>query len=124
MNVTDLRIAFKMDTGQYPLWSQDHDGKDLRTARMKGRIWPFRVFRESPPKTTFLKGHPRTIYGLWLEDKIGKPKYLRDRFYKVTGETPNKFYFGPIGNKDVLFGDYIEWLETFYLKLVLRNDSV
>ena len=121
MNVTDLRIAFKMDTGEYPLWSHDHDGKDLRSARIVGRTW---IFRPDPPKTTFIKGHPRTVYGLWLEDKIGKPKYLRDRFYKVTGEIPNKFYFGQIGSKDVLFGDYIEWLETFYLKLVLRDDSL
>ena len=116
MNSTDLRIAFKMDTGYYPLWAKNHDGSDIRS-------------------TTFIKGHPSTIYGLWLEDQIGKPKYLRDRYYKLNKDLPTKFYFGKFVTStvtfhrrglsryqgthdpvDVLYSDYILWLESFTLK--------
>jgi len=105
MNITDLRLAFKMDTGDDPLWAKNHDGHGIQ-----GTSWQ--------------KGYPRTIYGLWIEDKIGKPKYLRDRYYQVTHEAPAKFYFGAWkymfsyggAGREVLFGEYIEWLETFVLK--------
>jgi hypothetical protein len=107
MNVTDLRIAFKMDTGDYPLWSKTHDGKD-----MYGTSWQ--------------RGYPRSIYGLWLEDKIGKTKYLRDKYFKVTSEMPTSDFFGQpyywnrgwfrYHRNVVIYGDYCEWLETFILK--------
>lgn len=105
MNITDLRLAFKMDTGDDPLWAKSHDGHDIQ-----GTSWQ--------------KGWPRTIYGLWLEDQIGKPKYLRDKYYQVTKEIPSKFYFGKFKTRgyrdhhwnDVIYGEYIEWLETFVLK--------
>lgn len=97
MNVTDLRITFKMDTGRDPLWAKTHDGKDLR-----GTSWQ--------------KGWPRTIYGLWLEVKIGKTKYLRDRYFQVKKEKPTKWYHGKsTEGGDVLHGDYIEWLEIFLI---------
>ncbi len=106
MNITDLRIAFKIDTGNYPLWTKTHDGKSMHG-------------------TDLLRGYPRTIYGLWLEDQIGKTKYLRDRYFHVIKDAPTKFYFGRCqaynGLKktlyyDILYGKYIEWLETFILK--------
>lgn len=109
MNSTDLRIAYRMDTGDYPLWAHDHSGRDLGYSQK-----------------SFQKGHPCTNYGLWLEDKIGKPKYLRDRYFKVTSDPPNKFYYGDWKssngfsgkreNVDVLYADYIEWLESFLIK--------
>ena len=107
MNTTDLRLAFKMDTGDDPLWAKTIEGRDIY-----GTSWQ--------------RGWPRTIYGLWLEDQIGKTKYLRDRYFQVTSETPNKFFYGkPSGSRnyrmvntknDVLYGAYIEWLETFVLR--------
>ena len=98
MTITDLRLAFKIDTGQDPLWGKTRDGKDTYD-------------------TSWQRGWPRTIYGEWLEEKLIKGKYLRDRFYKVSGEMPASTYFGDHRRKkEVIFADYIEWLETFLLK--------
>ena len=96
MNSTDLRIAFKLDTGNDALWAKTHYGKDLRG-------------------TSLQKGYPRSIYGVWLEEQIGKPKYLRDRYFKVRREAPTSNYFQP-GFREVFYGDYIEWLEGFLLR--------
>jgi len=101
MNRTDLRIAFKMDTGSGALWAENHDGTDIGGWGSRPR--------------TFVKGHPRTVYGLWLEEQTGKPKYLRDRFFKLNAEWPTSNYFMP-GGREVLYSDYIEWLEDFVLK--------
>ena len=103
MNVTDLRIAFKMDTGEDPLWAEDHFGKDIHS-------WGKRP-------TSFQKGYPRSLYGCWLEEKIGKPKYLRDRYYKLHKEMPTSSYFGWHGRYHEVFDkEYIEFLEAFVLK--------
>ena len=103
MNVTDLRIAFSMDTGSDgALWAEDHDGKDIGG-------WGHR------PRTN-IKGHPRTVYGLWLEEKVGKEKYLRERYYKLHGEWPTSNHFAPGYPREVLYEDYIYFLEAFVLK--------
>jgi hypothetical protein len=103
MNGTDLRIAFKMDTGEDSSWEKDHYGRDL--------------------DGTSFRGYPRSIYGVWLEEKIGKPRYLRDRYFQVRREAPTSNFYNP-GRREVFYEDYIEWLESFYLKLILRNDSI
>jgi hypothetical protein len=99
MTITDLRIAFKMNTGEYPLWAKNHDGR-------------------SDYGTGFTKGVPRSIYGDWLEDQSGKrSKYLRDLYYDRNRDLPTRDYFRGTGpGKDVLIQDYILWLETFILK--------
>ena len=103
MNVTDLRLAFKTDTGEHALWAEDHFGKDLGG-------WGYR-------KTSFHKGHPRSVYGCWLEEKIGKWKYLRDRYHKIHREAPTSSYFGFHGRYHEVFSkEYIEWLESFLLR--------
>lgn len=103
MNATDLRIAFKLDTGDYALWAEDHFGKDMGG-------WGYR-------ETTFQKGNPRSVYGCWLEEKIGKTKYLRDRYYKLHREMPTSSYFGFHGRyHEAFYKEYIEWLEAFVLK--------
>jgi len=108
MNVTDLRIAFKIDTGDNPLWTHDHSGRDLFGGG----------------STSWQRGYPRSIYGLWLEDKIGKTKYLRDRYFKITSEIPTSDFFGNTYRNLVIYGNYCEWLETFILKFkpeIVRN---
>ena len=103
MNRTDLRIAFKMDTGEGALWAEYQDGTDIGG-------WGHRP-------TTFQIGYPRSVYGEWLEDQIEKPKYLRDRFYKLHTEIPMSNYFGGcIRRYPVYYPEYIEWLEDFALK--------
>ena len=99
MNVTDLRIAYRMDTGDYPLWAHNHDGRDLG--------WQ---------QKSLQKGHPCTAYGEWLEEKLIKEKYLRSRYFQVKHEMPTSHFYGNNGYKEVLYGDYIEWLEGFLLK--------
>lgn len=99
MNQTDLRIAYKIDTGDYPLWSHSHSGRDLGN-RQK----------------SFQKGYPTSRYGKWIEDKLGKEKYLRDRYFQLTKEMPTSHYYGNNGLSEVIYEDYIEWIEGFLLK--------
>lgn len=100
MTRTDLRIAFKMDTGDDALWAENHDGKDLGW-------W----------QTGWVKGYPRSVYGEWIEEKVGKPKYLRDRYFKLHKEIPMSDYHGDRSRwTPVYYGEYIEWLEDFVLK--------
>jgi hypothetical protein len=102
MTPTDLRIAFKMDTGSNALWEKTRNGKDTGG-------------------TSLMQGYPRSIYGIWLEEKIGKPKYLRDRYFQVKKDAPTTNYYNP-GSHEVLYEDYIEWLETFIIKF--KQDSI
>ena len=92
MNATDLRIAYKMDTGYYPLWAENHDGRD---------IWGTQ---------TFVKGYPCSRYGLWLEDQTKSGRELRNTFYRKFNEIPTSNYFAP-GMREVFYKEYIEWLE-------------
>jgi len=107
MTEMDLRIAFKMDTGYYPLWAKNHDGRGIRHGG-----------EYNPPVFTFIKGVPTSLYGRWLEEKTGKTsKYLRDLYHRKTGEQPTWYYFRPGYYKDdVLIRDYCWWLESFILK--------
>ena len=101
MTEMDLRIAFKMDTGYYPLWAKNHDGSNIPSTSF-----------------TFIKGVPTSLYGRWLEEKTGKTStYLRDLYHRKTGEQPTWYYFRPGYYKDnFLIRDYCWWLESFILK--------
>lgn len=117
MTEMDLRIAFKMDTGYYPLWAKNHDGSSVADHE-----------KYAAAEFTFIKGVPTSLYGRWLEEKTGKTsKYLRELYYKRTGEKPTWFYFQPGYDRyreDVLIRDYCWWLESFILRFkpeVVRN---
>jgi len=108
MNETDLRIAFKMDTGMYPLWAKNHNGKPIGG-------WDY----SSAPRFTWIKGIPTSQYGRWLEEKTGKSsKYLRDLYFNRTKEIPTWHYYNPGKEYDggPLIRDYIYWLESFIIK--------
>lgn len=110
MNQTDLRIAFKMDTGLYPLWAKNHDGRGIKT--LWGNLLDYASFG-------FTKGIPTSLYGRWLEEKTGKPsRYLRDLYFNRTKEIPTWYYYNPGREYDggPLIRDYIYWLESFVIK--------
>jgi len=111
MTEMDLRIAFKMDTGYYPLWAKNHKGKPI-----SGRDgWS----GFAPQTFTFIKGVPTSLYGRWLEEKTGKSsKYLRDLYFNRTKEIPTWHYYNPGKEYDggPLIRDYIYWLESFIIK--------
>lgn len=83
MTPLDLRIQFKMDTGEYPVWNNKN-------------------------KSTFF-GRYKSIYGLWLEEKLGNYKELRYDFYKLFGFDP--VYVRRNCLNDGLNREYISWLE-------------
>lgn len=107
MTQMDLRIAFKMDTGKYPLWTKNHDGQNVNS----------RLF---PDKFTFIKGVPSSLYGRWLEEKIGSPKELRNRYYRETKEEPTWYHFSKARRRDQDGGplriEYSLWLEDLALQ--------
>ena len=111
MNQTDLRIAFKMDTGLYPLWSKNHDGRGIT------KLWMDKW--DGYASFGFTKGVPTSVYGGWLEEKTGKSsRYLRDLYFNRTKEIPTWYYYNPSSREDggPLIRDYIYWLESFILK--------
>ena len=106
MNQTDLRIAFKMDTGLYPLWAKGYDGESIKN------VWGKTTF-------SFIKGVPTSVYGRWLEEKTGKSsRYLRDLYLNKTGGKPTWHYYNPGRETDggPLIRDYIYWLESFIIQ--------
>jgi len=105
MTEMDIRIAFKMDTGYYPLWAKNHNGDTICNF-------------DYSHKFTFIKGSPSSIYGKWLEEKSGRSsKYLRELYYKVTGKEPIRDYFNfSYNKKDIFKIDYCFWLESFILQ--------
>jgi len=110
MNATDLRIAFKMDTGYYPLWATNHNGK--RVTDLWGTPLDYSSFG-------FTKGVPTSLYGRWLEDKTGKSsRYLRELYFSRTHDIPTWFFHEPRREFDggPLVRDYIYWLESFIIK--------
>ena len=112
MTVTDLRISYKLDTGNYPLYEKKpYISFDLKTGESKT------IHRIS---YTFMpQGIPRDFYGEWLEEKlnINDTSKFRNMFFRNTGQWAiNKQFGNPLGyikyNKE-----YIYWLEELYLKI-------
>lgn len=100
MTQTDLRIQFKMETGEYPVWPQ---GKKRKIRN--GYIW----IRSGPEAETF-RGKRKSVYGLWLEEKLGGFKKLREEYfieYKINPVYLNSRY----SNAEYLTAEYMEWLE-------------
>jgi hypothetical protein len=68
MTETDLRFAFHMDTGNFPMWSYDY--------------WMEKVLNH---------GHPTSEYGQWLEEhtgnsRAGNPRWLQ-RAYQFQNQS-------------------------------------
>lgn len=75
MSETDLRFAFHMDTGSWPMWSYDS--------------WAKKVLNY---------GHPTSEYGRWLEERAGNYHWLQ-RAYQFENKiapiytSKNKSYY-------------------------------
>jgi len=83
MTPIELRVSFKVDTGDYPTWFGDGYNRAFHLGKMK------------------------TEYGLWMEEKLGVQKVLREQYYQE--ERENAFY----GDKpNVLTQSYMRWLEN------------
>jgi hypothetical protein len=100
MTETDLRFAFHMDTGSFPMWSYDY--------------WMEKVLNH---------GHPTSEYGKWLEERAGDHKWLQrayqfeNRFAPIY-QSKNKSYYRSGHRRyyhwviqNVYDVDYIYWLE-------------
>ena len=89
----DLRVRFKSETGEFPMWPSFFSdlGGIITTTQ------------------SFNRGKFKSTYGLWLEEKLGNKKDLRDEFYLQEGVHPifpkNRWA------DDWLHRDYIQWLE-------------
>jgi len=90
MTTTDLRIRFKLETGDYPTWFGDI----------------YSVMYTIAPS---IYGKLKSIYGFWLEDKLGNSKKLREEFYKEFSIFAR--YGKTLRKPDILKQEYIFWLE-------------
>jgi len=106
MSPIELRVQFKMDTGDYPVWpdSPAQNTSFNRRYSMAG----INVVRD--PAT--FHGRLKSSYGLWLEDKMEGSKLMREAYYKEYKKEPvhsgRKF-------PEWLKGKYITWLEERYI---------
>ncbi len=94
MTPIDLRSQFKLDSGKYPFWEGRRE---------------YQCFSPRPFVSKF-----KSIYGLWLEEKLGNSKELRKTYYKETGINPiypTEHYFLMQNNGEALNSKYTQWLE-------------
>jgi len=80
INSTDLRIQFKIDTGEYPVWVVDRRPYKVRKNAYSKKV---RV----PEPIGFL-GRVKSKYGAWVEKKLGNEKELRDEYWMEFHESP------------------------------------
>jgi len=96
MTPIDLRIKFKMETGEYPVWNE------------KNELRPWGGWILIGDKA-IIRGIPKSIYGLWLEEQLGikeiRDIYHCDTSYYATYPKTNRK--GP----DRLSSEYTLWLE-------------
>jgi hypothetical protein len=95
MNITDLRISYKISTGRYPLYFKE------------------RVFF----KYTFVEGTPINEYGIWLEDRFNflEIKKIRNNFYFQTLIKPTNLFYAQVSKYEKYSKEYILWLEEYIL---------
>lgn len=86
MTPTDLRVQFKLETGHYPFW-------DIQSYNPRPFVGKF-----------------KSLYGLWLEERLGNSKKLRETYYEE--ESINPIYPSEKGyNHEALNSKYTLWLE-------------
>jgi len=105
MTSTDLRVNFKFDTGEYPVWVED-------LFKEKKIINGIEI---TPDPATYYGFKFKSIYGLWLEEQMGNATELRDEYLRSTAEravtfqSRSKFIDG-------LRSTYTAWLEDKLLE--------
>ena len=102
MTLTDLRVKFKLDTGEYPVW--------VNRPKMNNRTFLKYGWERVPDNASF-KGKVKSIYGWWLEEKLGNPRKLRDQYQKDEGVTA---VYPPPNRRSMFEGfrcSYTLWLE-------------
>lgn len=114
----DLRVQYKIHTGEYPVWSQE----SLYRRGMERNIFSPNESKYGLNQDTHatFHGKPKSSYGLWLEEKIGVPKMLRHSYYKLF--TDEAVYNNMTREKDeFLKAAYIDWLEKQLLNKLNKN---
>jgi hypothetical protein len=101
MTTTDLRIKFKLETGDYPTWVGDIYGANANAITS--------IHRFTHTLVPSIYGKLKSIYGFWLEDKLGNSKKLREEFYKEFSIFAK--YEKTLRKPDILKQEYIFWLE-------------
>ena len=111
MSPTDLRVQFKLDTGEYPVWING-PAANRRTYLNGAKSW---VCLSKPDKQSF-RGKVKSIYGWWLEEKLKENlELLRRTFYKDQGVSAT---YPPPNRRSLFVGfrcSYTLWLEERYI---------
>lgn len=94
MTVIDLRIKFKLETGDYPGWIDRAMWINNTYSRIKKL---------------------KSIYGFWLENRLGNSKELREEFYKEFSFFA-KYEQSTRKANIILKQEYILWLEEKNIK--------
>ena len=94
MTPIDLRIKFKMETGEYPVWCEQNEW----------RPWDGWIIKAKE----VIRGIPKSIYGLWLEEQLGI-KEIRDIYHCDTSHYAT--YPTKRNERDRLCSQYTLWLE-------------
>lgn len=116
---TDIRVRFKMDTGKYPVHfdKRPHPRKGLNYPLFDTKGNP--VWNQSKDKglsQTFHGNIPKSVYGAWLEEQLGNPRLLREKFYQETKIHP----IHPDHKRNMFEGfkiPYSLWLEEKLVEL-------
>ena len=110
MTPIDLRVQFKLDTGEYPVWVNGPSGNKRRKLSGLNKHW-----MQLYDKASF-KGKVKSKYGWWLEEKLEEnPELLRLMFYKNIGVSAT---YPPPNRRSFFIGfrpSYTLWLEERYI---------
>lgn len=103
MTTIDVRVQFKSETGEYPIWAFNNNKK---TRYNQKYFLTYRSYEKTEKR--FIDGKLKSIYGKWLEEKLNE-KNIRDIFYKEEKLHPN------INRNEYLIQKYIMWLENRFI---------
>ncbi len=105
-----LRSLFKIDTGEYPVWFDNN-----RYKKNYGTAISFLKKHTSCSNATFI-GNPKTIYGQWLEEKLGNKHELRMKYKYETGKSAINPLYSHNSKEKFTLG-YSFWLEELYISI-------
>ena len=109
MTITDVRILYKKDTGQYPLYNRIYDFFTKSKTPGTKKMLIFKSVKQG------------NDYGKWLEEQISNLKDLQESYYKETYELPSTLFLSSNVEHELYYFEYIFWLEEKFLKK-LNND--
>lgn len=111
MTPYEVRLKFKMETGESPLYPMSYSEEY------------YKINPANMPNT-FIYGKAKTVYSQWLESSLRRPgesendarRRLQLLYYKEKGKSPTSYFLHSYSHKypETYYSAYGEFLEEIY----------